>query len=53
MASQEDYQLIINHFLDKSEFRVLTICLLSGSTLIPANHFPDNLKNKAIYFVKR
>lgn len=53
MTSQEENMIIINHFLDKPDFRVLVIIQSSGGALTPANTFPDSIKNKTIYFVKR
>lgn len=53
MASQEENVLVMNHFLDKAEFRVLIIFQSSAGLLTPANNFPDFIKHKMVYFVKR
>ena len=53
MASQEENVLIMNHFLEKVEFRVLVIFQTSAGVLTPANRFPDFIKHKTVYFVKR
>jgi len=53
MMGQEDYMMTVNHFMNKSEVRILLICLNPSGALIPANTFPDAFKNKTIYFVKR
>lgn len=53
MIALEENQIIINHFLEKAEFRVLVIYQSSAGTLIPANAFPDTIKYKTVYFVKR
>lgn len=53
MMGQEDYMMTVNHFMNKSEVRILLICLNPAGALVPANTFPDAFKNKTIYFVKR
>lgn len=53
MITVEENQMIINHFLEKPEFRVLIIYQSLAGVLIPANSFPDNIKYKTVYFVKR
>ena len=53
MTSQEENQLVLNHFLDKADFRVLVISQSAAGVLQPSNSFPDTIKHKTIYFVKR
>ena len=53
MTSVDENNTVINHFLDKPEFRVLVICQSSAGVLLPSNAFPDTIKSKTIYFVKR
>lgn len=53
MTGQEEYLTMINHFLEKAEFRVLIIYQSAAGLLVPANSFPDAIKFKTIYFVKR
>ena len=53
MTNFEENQTIINHFLEKPEFRILVIYQSAAGMLIPANSFPDNVKFKIVYFVKR
>ena len=53
MTGQEECQTALNHFLDKSEFRVLVISQTAAGQLLPSNAFPETIKYKTIYFVKR
>lgn len=53
MTSCDENNTVINHFLDKPEFRVLVISQSSAGVLQPVNSFPATIKGKTVYFVKR
>ena len=53
MALNDDNKILIHHFLDKAESKLLIIYQSISGALVAVTSFPNNTKNKAVYFVKR
>ncbi|XP_043925657.1 dynein axonemal heavy chain 9 [Protopterus annectens] len=51
--STDEYQQILQSFLDKNEHSLLVVSLTSAGQLIPSFEFPSSSKNKAIFFSKK
>ncbi|XP_073435796.1 dynein axonemal heavy chain 9 isoform X2 [Dendrobates tinctorius] len=51
--SSEENKTIFNEFLEKVDRMVLVVTLNSAGLLVPLSEFPNFMKNKAVYFLKR
>ncbi|XP_064179132.1 dynein heavy chain 9, axonemal [Anguilla rostrata] len=51
--TNDEYKQIIQDFLDRSDQPALVVSLNAAGQLLPSFGFPENSKNKAVYFVKR
>ncbi|XP_042198221.1 dynein axonemal heavy chain 9 isoform X3 [Callorhinchus milii] len=49
----EEYRLLIQEFLEKSDRKVLVVSVNAAGQLIPSLEFPNACKNKAVFFVKK
>ena len=53
LLSQEDQKQLIVDFVEKNDHTNLVMILQSNGIPLPFHEFPDNLKAKAVYFVKK
>lgn len=53
MYGIEENKILIHEFFDKAESQILVIQYTAAGSLQPANTFPNVLKNKSCYFIKK
>ena len=53
MYGIEDNKILIHEFFDKAELQILVIQYTAAGSLQPATTFPNVLKNKSCYFIKK
>ncbi|KAM3922058.1 dynein axonemal heavy chain 9 [Leptodactylus fuscus] len=51
--STEENKAIFQDFLEKADQMVLLVVLTQAGLLVPLLEFPNSIKNKAVYFLKR
>ncbi|XP_068120652.1 dynein axonemal heavy chain 9 isoform X1 [Hyperolius riggenbachi] len=51
--SSEDNKAILHEFLEKADSPVLVVVLNTAGLLCPMLDFPNSIKNKAVYFLKK
>jgi dynein heavy chain len=53
MYGIEDNKILIHEFFDKAELQILVIQYTASGSLQPSTTFPNILKNKSCYFIKK
>ena len=53
MMSQEENVATLTEFLEKADVRTLVVSVASSGQLTLLKSFPSNIKNKAVYFIKK